>query len=481
MVRSAFSKRHPRPPARKPARGEPISIHPITLVFSHEAHEQFFRIQQFRKVAKFGQFLRFMCGYQLAVSLAAPIFGAGFFYATREEDSTSIWTAVELFFSNRTVLTVAINAIHFAGVAVGINYMFVQNLSQTRVHEARVHSLCSWFHFFNVVCFSLVTWLFSFDLDPHVGLPILIRSFTGTVATICYTHLFACSFSVRVNLLAFLTFLMVIYPPAQLSDVVSLAQQRCLCLVAICAGELVGYLVEHTSRTRYIASLQTLDLERHSLCPPASHGSHDEIEAYYDDGEEEDQGEEEEEEEEEEEDHQSLASGCKPPSGCELDESAHRKTGVPSEAQTGPNVGPACGGGAIGASEGGTAGGRPFRGTACSTELTTIATRAVRCALVVKQAVQGELAVANVGPLCALCQGSRATHYMLPCMCKAVCEPCGKLKLFRYDDPTMPSSVIVPRCPTCSAPAESMIAIDTETLQLHVCMKLPLGASIKIE
>ena len=251
MVRSAFSKRHPRPPARKPARGEPISIHPITLVFSHEAHEQFFRIQQFRKVAKFGQFLRFMCGYQLAVSLAAPIFGAGFFYATREEDSTSIWTAVELFFSNRTVLTVAINAIHFAGVAVGINYMFVQNLSQTRVHEARVHSLCSWFHFFNVVCFSLVTWLFSFDLDPHVGLPIFIRSFTGTVATICYTHLFACSFSVRVNLLAFLTFLMVIYPPAQLSDVVSLAQQRCLCLVAICAGELVGYLVEHTSIRPY--------------------------------------------------------------------------------------------------------------------------------------------------------------------------------------------------------------------------------------
>ena len=42
MVRSAFSKRHPRPPARKPAHGEPISIHPITLVFSHEAHEQFF-------------------------------------------------------------------------------------------------------------------------------------------------------------------------------------------------------------------------------------------------------------------------------------------------------------------------------------------------------------------------------------------------------------------------------------------------------
>ena len=105
--------------------------------------------------------------------------------------------------------------------------------------------------------------------------------------------------------------------------------------------------------------------------------------------------------------------------------------------------------------EGGTAGGRPLRGTACSTELTTIATRAVRCALVVKQAVQGELAVASVGPLCALCQGSRATHYMLPCMCMAVCEPCGKLKLFRYDDPTMPSSVIVPRCPTCSAPAES--------------------------
>ena len=85
--------------------------------------------------------------------------------------------------------------------------------------------------------------------------------------------------------------------------------------------------------------------------------------------------------------------------------------------------------------------------------------------------------------LCALCGAEEASHTLLPCLCSSVCEPCGKLKIFRYDLPvTMIQDLATrPHCPACRRPVECMIALRPEERRLHFSIKLPAGASITID
>ena len=83
--------------------------------------------------------------------------------------------------------------------------------------------------------------------------------------------------------------------------------------------------------------------------------------------------------------------------------------------------------------------------------------------------------------LCLMCHERTATHTLLPCMCTCVCEPCGKLGLFRYDAPMMMHQQIRPHCPSCHAPVDSMFEVDKTSRNLKVCVKLPMGARITIE
>ena len=84
---------------------------------------------------------------------------------------------------------------------------------------------------------------------------------------------------------------------------------------------------------------------------------------------------------------------------------------------------------------------------------------------------------------CALCGEAAATHTLLPCACTSVCEPCGKLKIFRYDLPLTRVQDLdtAARCPGCHAPAECMIALRKQERRVHFSIKLRDGVSITID
>ena len=254
----------------------------------------------------------------------------------------------------------------------------------------------------------------------------------------------------------------------QLSTLFSYEQQLALFIAVIASGELIGHALQRSARLQYLRRhAAERDPERcdpSAWLTPASHGTR------LDDDEDEDEDDEDDD------------GGGNPARTAEGNGSSCQSDGMtdvmmPSRKA---NLRPS------------------MPGSECSAELNAMAVHVVHCALLVKQVVaklenQPPNAPARtataapgqpIGPgasLCALCNAARATHHMLPCMCKSVCEPCAKLHLFRYDDPSIPTSVAKPCCPACTEPCESMIAIDPQVFRLHVCLKLPLGAKIMIE